>query len=63
MVRIFPNEASLVRLLTALTIQSNEQWMERRYLTMTEDTHERSGTPPEPFTLSEENRNYRTFCT
>ncbi len=37
-VRIFPNEASLVRLLSALTIARNEQWMERRYLTMTEDT-------------------------
>jgi len=37
-VRIFPNEASLVRLLSALTIAPNEQWMERRYLTMTEET-------------------------
>ncbi|CAN5856817.1 hypothetical protein BH23GEM3_BH23GEM3_06710 [soil metagenome] len=33
-VRIFPNEASLVRLASALAIECNEQWMERRYLTM-----------------------------
>jgi putative transposase len=33
-VRIFPNEASLVRLASALAIERNEQWMERRYLTM-----------------------------
>ncbi len=31
-VRIFPNEASLVRLLGALAIERNEQWMERRYM-------------------------------
>lgn len=39
-VRIFPNEASLVRLTTALAIERNEQWMERRYLTMPETTPE-----------------------
>lgn len=33
-VRIFPNEASLVRLTTALAIERNEQWMERRYFTI-----------------------------
>lgn len=31
-VRIFPNDASLLRLGTALAIERNEQWMERRYL-------------------------------
>jgi transposase-like protein len=31
-VRIFPNEASLLRLGTALAIERNEQWQERRYL-------------------------------
>jgi putative transposase len=36
-VRVFPNEASLVRPVTALAIERNEQWMERRYLTMSED--------------------------
>jgi putative transposase len=35
-VRIFPNEASLVRLVGALAIERNEQWMERRYLTFQE---------------------------
>jgi len=31
-VRIFPNEASLLRLGTALAIERNDQWLERRYL-------------------------------
>jgi transposase-like protein len=31
-VRIFPNDASLLRLGTALAIERNEQWIERRYL-------------------------------
>jgi putative transposase len=31
-VRIFPNEASLVRLISALAVERNEKWMERRYL-------------------------------
>ena len=31
-VRIFPNEASLIRLLGALAIERNEQWLERRYM-------------------------------
>jgi len=31
-VRIFPNDASLVRLASALAIERNEKWMERRYL-------------------------------
>jgi len=35
-VRIFPNEASLVRLVGALAIERNEQWLERRYLTFQE---------------------------
>lgn len=35
-VRIFPNEASLIRLTTALAMERNEQWLERCYLTMPE---------------------------
>lgn len=31
-IRVFPNEASLVRLLSALAIERNEQWLARRYL-------------------------------
>jgi transposase-like protein len=30
-VRIFPNEASRIRLLGALAIERNEPWKERRY--------------------------------
>lgn len=33
-VRIFPNEASLLRLASALAAERNEQWIERRYLNM-----------------------------
>lgn len=35
-VRIFPNDASLLRLISALAIERNEKWMERRYLIMPE---------------------------
>jgi putative transposase len=31
-VRIFPNDASLLRLGTALALERNDQWLERRYL-------------------------------
>ena len=33
-VRIFPSEISCIRLISALAIEMNEEWMERRYLTM-----------------------------
>jgi transposase-like protein len=33
-VRIFPNDASLVRLASALAVERNEKWMERRYFSM-----------------------------
>src|SRR5512135_1118958 len=33
-VRIFPNEASLLRLASALAIQHNELWLERRYVVL-----------------------------
>lgn len=39
-VRIFPNEASLVRLLGALAIERNEQWLERRYMVFTRSESE-----------------------
>ena len=35
-VRIFPNDASLIRLASALAMERNEQWMERRYFIMPE---------------------------
>lgn len=38
-IRIFPNEESLLRLVTALAIERNEQWCERRYLMMEADQH------------------------
>ena len=33
-VRIFPNEQSCIRLVTALAMEENENWMERKYLNM-----------------------------
>ncbi len=36
-VRIFPNEASLIRLTTALAVERNEQWLERCYLPMNDE--------------------------
>ena len=33
-IRIFPNEASCIRLVSALAMEENENWMERKYLTM-----------------------------
>jgi putative transposase len=36
-VRIFPNDASLLRLSTALAIDRNEQWATRRYLVISEE--------------------------
>ena len=33
-VRIFPNEQSCIRLVSALAIETNEEWMARRYLKM-----------------------------
>lgn len=34
-IRIFPNEQSCIRLVTALASETNEEWMARRYLDMT----------------------------
>jgi len=33
-IRIFPNETSCVRLVSALAMEENENWMERKYLNM-----------------------------
>jgi putative transposase len=41
-VRIFPNEPALIRLLGALAMERNEQWLERRYLTF--EDHEAKET-------------------
>lgn len=35
---VFPNDKACVRLVSALAIEQNEEWMERRYLTMTENS-------------------------
>ena len=33
-ISIFPNEASCIRLVSALAMEKNEEWMERKYLEM-----------------------------
>ena len=33
-IRIFPNQASCLRLMSSLAMEKNEDWMERKYLTM-----------------------------
>lgn len=35
-VRIFPNERPCIRLVSALAIETNEEWMQKRYLTITD---------------------------
>ena len=40
-VRIFPNETSCVRLMSALRMEMNEEWMGRKYLTMEEQIEQR----------------------
>jgi len=42
-VRIFPNEQSCIRLVAALAIETNEEWMGRRYLNM---SHEEESVIP-----------------
>jgi transposase-like protein len=37
-VRIFPNEQSCIRLISALLIETSQEWMGRLYLRMEEDT-------------------------
>lgn len=45
-VRIFPNDASLLRLGTALAIERNEQWLDRRYLDPADLTRIAISVPP-----------------
>jgi transposase-like protein len=37
-IRIFPNEQACVRLVSTLMMELNQNWMERIYLTMDENT-------------------------
>jgi putative transposase len=42
-VRIFPNEASCLRLISALAMEQNEEWMGRKYIKMEEQVEEEQG--------------------
>ena len=39
-VRIFPNEASCIRLVSAMAMETADEWMQRKYLDMEEQTEE-----------------------
>jgi len=41
--RIFPNEASCLRLVTALAIEQSEEWQDRRYLDLSSASAETAG--------------------
>ena len=43
--RIFPNEASCIRLMSALAMETNEEWMGRKYLEMNAGEMTVCGTP------------------
>jgi len=46
---LFPNEASLLRLVSALTAEISEEWeTARAYLTMPDETQETDSRPPDP---------------
>lgn len=46
-VRIWPNAESCLRLVTALAMETSEEWQERRYLDMGKREDEEDGEPPE----------------
>lgn len=49
-IRIFPNEASCIRLISALAMEINEEWMGRKYLNMVDmdmTLHGKSGDIPQ----------------
>ena len=41
---VFPNERSCVRLVSALAMEQNEEWMERKYLTMNTEENLQNST-------------------
>jgi transposase-like protein len=45
-VRIFPNEASCVRLISAMAMEQNEEWMARKYIRMEQQVEENSNEKP-----------------
>jgi len=46
-VRIWPNASSCLRLVTALAIETSEEWQERRYLAMEQREDKEGSTQPE----------------
>jgi putative transposase len=45
-VRIFPNEASCIRLISAMAMEQNEKWMERKYIRMEQQVEENNNVKP-----------------
>lgn len=46
-VRIFPNEASCIRLVSAMAMETAEDWMQRKYLDMEDTTNEKTNLKQE----------------
>lgn len=44
-IRVFPNEAACIRMIAVLAMETNEEWMERKYLTMNAVDMTAWGTP------------------
>ena len=45
-VRVFPNDRACLRLVSALVMETNQEWMERRYLNMQAGEPEPTAKPP-----------------
>lgn len=44
-IRVFPNETSCIRMISSLAVETNEEWMERKYLNMNAVEMTCCGTP------------------
>lgn len=56
-IRVFPNEAACIRMISVLAVETNEEWMERKYLNMNAVEMAVCGTPNAvPHTLENTSR-------
>ena len=56
-IRVFPNEAACMRMISVLAVETNEEWMERKYLNMNAVEMTVCGTPDVvPHTLENASR-------
>ena len=62
-IRVIPNEASYLRLASALAAERNEQWLARRYTQPTADTAPPRSPRWSRSLLHRPDANYTQFCT